>query len=68
MYERLLLCSPTRCKQGFDFPQLQALQSEMKIKKGEITKSSPIEDTKMQTYLTKGICALPLVQTLLCQE
>lgn len=34
MYERLLLCSPTRCKQGFDFPQLQALQSEMKTKKG----------------------------------
>lgn len=34
MYERLLLCSPTRCKQGFDFPQLPALQSEMKTKKG----------------------------------
>ena len=33
MYERLLLCSPTRCKQGFDFPQLPALQSEMKIRK-----------------------------------
>ena len=33
MYERLLQCSPTRCKQGFDFPQLPALQSEMKTKK-----------------------------------
>ena len=33
MYERLLQCSPTRCKQGFDFPQLPALQSEMKIRK-----------------------------------
>lgn len=34
MYERLLQCSPTRCKQGFDFLQLPALQSEMKTKKG----------------------------------